>query len=245
MDGVKKVVTGSSCDILFGTCLWDQPPLANGKVRHAGEPVAAVVAETPWQAAEALKKIKVTYKDLPFVLDPIEAVRQDAPLIHEKNGEYRHISYVVHPIKGSNIFHHYKLRKGDVKKGFVDADVVVEDDFEFPLSSHTALEPHAAICRFHHDGSIEMWASNQAPFVLRDVLSDMFKVPASKVRIHIPYLGGGFGGKSDVSIEPLVAYAASFVPGYAVKLVLTRQEVITGSLLGRGMKGHMRLGAKN
>lgn len=245
MDGVKKVVTGSSCDILFGTCLWDQPPLANGKVRHAGEPVAAVIAETPWQAAEALKQIKVTYEDLPYVLDPIEAAKQDAPLIHEKNGEYRHISYVVHPIKGSNIFHHYKLRKGDIKKGFVDVDVIVEDDFEFPLSSHTALEPHAAICRFHHDGSIEMWASNQAPFVLRDVLSDMFKVPASKVRVHIPYLGGGFGGKSDVSIEPLVAYAASFVPGYAVKLVLTRQEVITGSLLGRGMKGHMRLGAKS
>ena len=89
----------------------------------------------------------------------------------------------------------------------------VEDEFEFPLSSQAPLEPHGAICRFGTDGDIEIWASNQAPFVLRDVLADMFGMPASKVRVHIPYLGGGFGGKSDVSIEPMVAYAASFVPG--------------------------------
>ncbi len=144
----------------------------------------------------------------------------------------------------NNIFHHYKLRKGESEKGFAEADVTVEDEFEFPISSHAAIEPHGAVCRFGADGSIEIWASNQAPFVLRDVLADMFKIPAAKVRVHIPYLGGGFGGKSDVSIEPMVAYAASFVPGYAVKLVLTRTEVITGSLVGRGMKGNMKIGAK-
>lgn len=242
--GVRKVVTGQGCKILFGTCLWDQPPIAVDKVRHAGEAVAVVLADTLNQAEQAARKIKVQYEPLPFVLDPIEAASDGAPLVHERNGEYKRVEYVVHPVKGTNIFHHYKLRKGDVDKGFAEADVTVEEDFEFPLSNHSALEPHGAICRFSTDGSIEIWASNQAPFVVRDVLADMFGIPTAKVRVHIPYLGGGFGGKSDVSIEPLTAYAASFVPGYAVKLVLSRREVFTSSLLGRGMKGHMKIGAR-
>jgi CO/xanthine dehydrogenase Mo-binding subunit len=244
MPGVVKVVTGKGCRILFGTCLWDQPPIAVGRVRHAGEAVAVVVAETPLQAEAALKKIDVRYDPLPFVLDPIEAAKDGAPLIHEHNGAYRRLEYVVHPIEATNIFHHYRLRKRDVDKAFEESDVVVEESFEYPLSSHCAIEPHGAICRFQTDGGIEIWASNQAPFVLRDVLSDMFGIPTAKVRVHIPYLGGGFGGKSDVCIEPLVAYVASFVPGYAVKLVLSRREVFTSSLLGRGMKGRMKIGAK-
>lgn len=242
--GVVKVVTGKDCKILLGTCLWDQPPIAVEKVRHAGEAVAVVIAETLLQASAALKKINVKYDPLPFVLDPIKAVLKDAPVIHERNGEYKRVDYVVHPVKGTNIFHHYKLRNGNVEKAFAESDVIIEENFEFPLSSHCAIEPHGAICRFLTDGSIEIWASNQAPFVLRDVLSDMFKIPTAGVRVHIPYLGGGFGGKSDVSIEPLVAYAASFVPGYAVKLVLSRKEVFTSSLLGRGMKGRMKIGAR-
>jgi carbon-monoxide dehydrogenase large subunit len=244
MPGVKKIVTGQDCEMLFGTCLWDQPPLAVDKVRHAGEAVAVVLAETENQAAAAAEMVNVEYEELPFVIDPIKAADPDAPLIHEKNGTYHRMEYSVHPIPGTNIFHHYKLRKGDLEAGRFESEVTVEEEFEFPISSHAALEPHGAVCRFSHDREIEIWASNQAPFVLRDVLSDMFNIPASKVRVHIPYLGGGFGGKSDVSIEPMVAYAASFVPGYAVKLVLTRKEVFTSSLVGRGMKGRMQLGAK-
>lgn len=244
MPGVRKVVTGRGCSMLFGTCLWDQPPIAVDRVRHAGEAVAVVVADTENQAAAAVKEIRAEYERLPFVLDPVKAAAPDAPIIHERNGDYRRAEYSVHPVPGGNIFHHYKLRKGDENEGFAKADVTVEGEFEFPISSHSAIEPHGAICRFGSDGGIEVWASNQAPFVLRDVLADMFGIPAAKVRVHIPYLGGGFGGKSDVSIEPLVAYAASFVPGYAVKLVLTRAEVISSSLVGRGMKGRMKIGAK-
>jgi len=241
--GVHAVVTGKGCRILFGTCLWDQPPIAVDKVRHAGEAVAVVVADTVSHAEAALKLIDVEYEPLPFVTDPLKALQPDAPIIHEKNGEYRRVKYIVLSESGNNVFHHYKLRKGDAAGAFKSCDVVVEDEFEYPLMSHAALEPHGAICRFGADRSIEIWASNQAPFVLRDVLSDMFGIPNTKIRVHIPYLGGGFGGKSDISIEPMVAYAASFVPGYAVKLVLTRKEVFTSSLVGRGMKGKMKLGA--
>ncbi len=244
MPGVHKVVTGQGCEILFGTCLWDQPPIAVDRVRHAGEPVAVVLALTEHQAEEAAKKVKVEYEPLPFLLDPVEAAKPGAPLLHEKNGSYRRVEYIVHSEAGSNIFHRYKLRKGDTEAGFAAADVVVEEHFEFPLSAHCALEPHGAICRFTQGGDIEMWASNQAPFVLRDVLADMFKIPVTRIRVRIPYLGGGFGGKSDVCIEPLVAYVASKVPGWAVKLVLSRKEVFVGSLIGRGMKGRMKIGAR-
>jgi len=244
MPGVHKVVTGQGCNILFGTCLWDQPPIAVDRVRHAGEPVAVVVARTEHQAEEAARKVKVSYDPLPILLDPVEAAKPGAPLIHEKNGQYRRIGYIVRSEEGSNIFHRYKLRKGDVAAGFAEADVVHEEHFEFPLSAHCALEPHGAICRFTQAGDIEMWASNQAPFVLRDVLADMFKVPVTRIRVRVPYLGGGFGGKSDVCMEPMVAYVASQVPGWAVKLVLSRKEVFTSSLIGRGMKGRMKVGAR-
>jgi CO/xanthine dehydrogenase Mo-binding subunit len=243
--GVVKVITGKDCRLLFGTALWDQPPLAVDKVRHAGEGLAVVIARSPRTADRALKKIVVASEPLPFVLDPLEAASPEAPLIHRRNGDYRHIGALVHPAGGGNIFHHYALRRGDAAAALAASDLVVEERFTFPLSSHAALEPHAAVCRWSADNSIEIWASSQAPFVVRDVLADMFGLPAASVRVHIPYLGGGFGGKSDVSIEPLLAYAARFVPGFAVKLVLSRREVFTSTLLGRGMRGRMKIGARS
>ena len=244
MPGVVRVVTGRDCTLLYGLGLRDQPPLAVDKVRHAGEGVAVVVADTTARAAAALEKIRVDYDPLPFVLDPIEAASPGAPILHERNGAYRHESTTVHPEAGTNIFQHYRLRNGDVTRGFAEADVVMEERFEFPLSSHCALEPHGAICRFQPDGGLEVWASSQSPFVVRDLLAEMFALPAAKVRVRVPYLGGGFGGKSDVTLEPMVAYAASFVPGHAVKLVLSRREVFTSALVGRGMKGRMKIGTK-
>jgi CO/xanthine dehydrogenase Mo-binding subunit len=245
MPGVVKVITGRDCRLLFGTGLWDQPPLAVDKVRHAGEAVAVALARSPQAAEKALKKIDISYEPLPFVLDPLEAASPQAPLIHAKNGDYRHNHYLVHPVAGGNVFHHYALRRGDAPSALAASDLVVEESFTFPLSSHAALEPHAALCRWSADKRIEIWSSSQAPFVVRDVLSETFGLPASHVRVHVSYLGGGFGGKSDVTVEPLIAYAAGFVPGFAVKLVLSRREVFTSTLLGRGMRGRMKIGARS
>lgn len=245
MPGVVKVATGSEKPLCFGACIIDQPVVAYDKVRHAGDAVAVVIAETVLQATAALKKIKVEYEPLPYVLDPIEAAGEDAPLIHEKVQDYWYLKSCIFPKPDTNIYHHYKLRKGDREKGFAEAEVTVESDFEAPLINHAALEPHGAIAKFDATlNSLEMWASQQGPFVLRDVVARMFGMDTSRVRIHSPLLGGGFGGKSDVAMEPIVAWAASFVPGRAVKLILTRQEVMTSTLLGRGMKGYMKLGAK-
>ncbi|PWI47805.1 hypothetical protein CEE45_09850 [Candidatus Heimdallarchaeota archaeon B3_Heim] len=248
MPGVHKVFTGKSLNLdknhLFGTCIFDQAPLAIDKVRHAGEIVAVVIAETEKQALAAIKNIDVDFKELPFILDPIEAVGKEAPLIHEQNGKYHHVPTFV-PEPQTNIFYKYHLKKGDYEHVFQDAEITVEDNFEYPLMNHAAIEPHGAIAQWDHTGELHLWSSSQAPFVLREVLADYFKIKQMiKIHIHIPYLGGGFGGKSDYTIEPLVALAAQLVPGYHVKFVLTRKEVFIGSVLGRGMKGHMKLGAK-
>ncbi len=243
MPGVRRIVTGQDCNILFGACIKDQPPLAVDKVRHAGEGVAAVIAETERQAEEATKKIKVEYEPLPFVTDPLEAFKKDAPLVHERNHEYQRVPGYP-PQEGTNIFHHYRQVKGDVDTGFKDAEVFVEEEFYYPLISHVQMEPHGCIACWDGPDSVRIWASTQAPFIVREIVGHMFHIPLSQIRVHAPYLGGGFGGKSDVSIEPMVAYIARFIPNHPVRLVLTRKEAFTSSLLGRGMRGKIKVGAK-
>jgi CO/xanthine dehydrogenase Mo-binding subunit len=243
-EGVRSVVTGRGCDIFFGACgLLDQNPIAVKKVRHAGEPVAVVIADSLINAKKALSRIKVDYEPLPVLLDPLEAAREGKVLIHEDLGSYSHLpSYFPEP--GTNVFHHYRLRKGDIEAGLREADAIVEAEFDFALSAHSALEPHGVICRWEGKDRLEIWSSSQAPFVLQQVVADMFHLPHSHVRVRVPYLGGGFGGKSDVTIEPMIAYAAQSVPGYAVRFICSRKEVMTSTVLGRGMKAKARLGAK-
>jgi len=243
-EGVYRVVTGRNCNIYFGACgFFDQTPMAVDKVRHGGEPVAVVIADTLRHAKKALSKIAVDYEPLPVLLDPMEAAHNRSVLIHEALEQYRHLpSYFPEP--GTNIFHHYRLRKGRMEKGLKEADVIVEGEFEIPLSAHSALEPHGVICRWEGGKQVEIWASSQAPFILQQVVADMFDIPHAGVRVHVPYLGGGFGGKSDVTIEPMIAYAARSVPGYAVRFVCSRKEVMTSTVLGRGMKARARLGAR-
>jgi len=242
--GVHKVVTGQGGEIFFGACgFLDQNPVAVHKVRHIGEPVAVVIADSAGNAKRALSKIRVDYEPLPVLLDPLESAHNTDVLIHEGLGAYRHLP-AYFPKPGSNIFHHYKLRKGDIAAGLKQAQVTVEGEFDFPLSAHSALEPHGVICRWHGPDHVEIWASSQGPFVLQQVVADMFQIPHSHVRVHVPYLGGGFGSKSDVTIEPMIAYAARAVPGYAVRFICSRKEVMTSTVLGRGMKARAKLGAR-
>ncbi len=246
VEGVYKIISrntrGIDENILYGTCIFDQPIMAFEKVRHPGEVIAAVVAESERTAQDAIEKIKVELEELPFVLDPIEASSPEAPLIHERNGEYKHLSTFV-PIPKTNIFYKYQLKKGNHENVFQEANVTVENEFEYPLMNHAAIEPHGAVAYWDQTGDLHIWSSSQAPFVVREVLADIFKLPMNKIHVNIPFLGGGFGGKSDYTIEPLLAVCARFVPGYHIKFRLTRKEVFIGTVLGRGMKGRMKIGA--
>jgi len=242
-EGVIKVVTGAQCNITFGDCVRDRYPMAKDKVRYIGEPVAAVIANSVHNAREAVKKIKVEYENLPVYTDALEAIKNDAVLIHEKNGEYWHLP-TYQPIPKTNIAMHYTLIKGDVEKGFEEADEVVEGDFVYPFGSSAAIEPHGAIAWFHEDKTIEIWSSSICPTIIQEDIARTYGRPVSDVRVHIPEIGGCFGYKSDVTIEQTVAYIASFVPGRPVKWVATRAQDFTSTLIGHGVRIHMKLGAK-
>ncbi|MCL4514509.1 MAG: xanthine dehydrogenase family protein molybdopterin-binding subunit [Firmicutes bacterium] len=239
LDGVKAVVTGARFQRPFGICITDQFPLARDKVRFAGEPVAAVIAVSEQVADEALKLIEVEYDPLPVVLDPREAIRPGAPLLHEDLGSYARVAG-INPCPGTNIFHHFKIRRGELEETFHRADHVVDREYEFPSVHHVQLEPHGAIARLSPGGDLTVWSSSQAPFVVRHTVSRLLGLPASKVRVVVPYVGGGFGGKSDVTIEPLAACLATAVPGRAVRLVLAREEMFDGTVIGRGLYARYR-----
>ena len=242
-EGVVKVVTGEGCDIRYGDNIKDLTPMAVDKVHYIGEPLAAVVADTPQHALAALEKITVEYEPLPVYVDALDAMADDAMLIHEENGDFWHLP-TLSPKPGTNIAHYYHLTKGKGEEGFEDCDVVVEGDFLYPFGSSAALEPHGAIVWFKTDGTIEAWSSSICPFIIREDLAHAYGLPISEVRVHIPEIGGCFGYKSDITVEQTVAYIASFVPGRPVKWVASRKEDFTSTLTGHGIQTRMKLGAK-
>lgn len=242
-EGVIKVVTGTNSNITFGDCVRDRYPMAKDKVRYIGEPVAAVIATSVHYAREAVKKIKVEYEKLPVYIDALDSIKDDAVLIHEKNGEYWHLpSY--RPVPKTNIAMRYLLKKGDIEKGFKDSDVVVEGEFVYPFGSSAAIEPHGTIAWFHEDGTIEIWSSSICPFIIQEDIARTYGKSVSDVRVHIPEIGGCFGYKSDVTTEETVAYIASFVPGKPVKWVATREEDFTSTLIAHGARIKMQIGAR-
>ena len=243
MPGVVKVVTGKGCKLHYGDNIKDLVPMADEKVRYIGEPVAAVVADTTFNAQKALEKIKVVYEPLPVYIDARDSMREDAVLIHEENGDYWHLP-TLKPQSGTNVANLYQLKKGQGKDGFSEADVVVEGDFLYPFGSCAAIEPHGSIVWFKEDNTIEAWSSSICPFIIRQDLAHSYGVPESDVRVHIPDIGGCFGYKSDITVEQTIAYIASFVPGYPVKWVASRKEDFTSTLLGHGIRMIMKIGAK-
>ena len=243
MPGVVKVVTGKGCHYHYGDNFKDLVPMAVKKVRYIGEPVAAVIAETLPQAEAALEKINVEYKPLPVYIDARDAMKPDAVLVHEENGDYWHLP-TLHPTPGTNIAHTYHLKKGKGVDGFKDAEVIVEAEFNYPLGSCAAIEPHGSIVWFKEDKTIEVWSSSICPFIIREDLAHSYEIPVSDVRVRIPDIGGCFGYKSDITVEQTVAWIASFVPGYPVKWVASRKEDFTSTLIAHGIRSRMKIGAR-
>lgn len=236
--GVKAVITGLDCPNRIGHALRDQYPIARDKVRYWGEPIALVVATTQGAAEAAIPLIEVEYESLPAVLHPCDAVGEDAPLIHENLADY-HRDPGIHVVSGTNISHHYRLGRGDVDAAFAQAHLVVENEYWVPWIAHVQLEPHGAAALWDGD-TFTIWSSSQSPFFIRETISRLFDISPAKVRVVIPYVGGGFGGKSDVTIEPMLALAAWAVPGTRVQLVLTREEMFYGTVVGRGAWGRVK-----
>jgi len=192
------IVKDQGIDPYYGPVFKDQTIVAVEKVRHVGDPVAAVAALEPEAAEEALSRIEIDYEEMPAVLDVSEAMAKGAPLLHESVRMPPHgfaDLAELKPVEGTNICTHFKLVKGDVEKGFAESDYIFEDTFTLPTTQHCSLEPHGCIASVERDGRIVVWSTTQNPFVVRTQLANIFKVSVSKVRIVVPYLGGGYGGK--------------------------------------------------
>ncbi|MCL2695049.1 MAG: xanthine dehydrogenase family protein molybdopterin-binding subunit [Clostridiales bacterium] len=240
MSGVVKIVTGADVPGPFGVAIHDQHPIARDKVRYVGEPVAAVVARTEREAEKAARAIVVDYEILPFVQDPLAAMDPSSPVIHENMMDYKTLPFVRRV--GHNTYQHFKVRKGNAEQVMQQADCVVEGDYYFPPAVHVQMEPHCAVAKYGHDGSMIMYATTQAPFVVQTTISELLEIPYGRIQVIAPFLGGGFGGKSDITIEALVACVAKHVPGKFVRLLLSREEMFSGATHGRNIKAHYKLG---
>ncbi len=228
--GVLAVVTGD--DLLrllvepyWGPAFMDQSPLAIGRVRHVGEPVAAVGAESAEEAEAAADLVGVDYEELPAVFDPLEARKPEAPLIHEQVRSSRAFEDLANlrPTAATNVNLHYRLRRGDVDAAFAAADVVIEGTYRYPRNQPGALEPHITIARVDAGGQITVWSATQSPHIVRGFLSLMFGVPLEQVRVIVGPVGGAYGGKTYMKLEP-VAAALAKITGRPVRVLLTQEE---------------------
>jgi CO/xanthine dehydrogenase Mo-binding subunit len=229
LPGVFAVLTRDDLSALnarYGAIYKDQSIVAADKVRYAGDPVAAVLAADEMTADEALGLIDVEYEDLPGLTTIEEAIAEGAPLVHDQwfgKAELRGSSYgAPDRFKGTNVCSHFGYARGDVAKSFRNAAHVFEDTFTFPKVQHYSMEPHVMIAHFERD-HLTVWSACQDPFGLRDHLAAIFSLPLSRVRIIVPYVGGGYGGKLYVKAEPIAA-ALSWKARRPVKLVMSAAD---------------------
>ncbi len=239
--GVFAVVTAQDLEdvnLLYGHAVADHPLIAFGKVRFAGEPVVGVVAEDGLAAEEALALVEVSYERLPYVIDPDSALAADAPVLHERPGEQRAHRGFEEDIERDhpNVCSRSRQYWGDVEAAFSQADEIVEGEYRYGMAYAYAMEPYTAIAAFDED-ALTVWTSAQHPFMVREDLAHCFGLPLSRVRVVVPYVGGGYGSKSYTKIEPLTA-ALALRAGRPVKLACSVEEAI---LTTRGAAANVRL----
>ena len=200
----------------FGPQFVDRPVIAAGETKYHGEPVAAVAAETRDAAEEAARLVKVAYEELTPVVTIADALAAGADLVQDPS---------IRPndtLAGTNVLREHRFGWGDVDAVASTADVVVEDDYTFPMVTHFAIEPHAYMAAPDGDG-IAVWSTIQHPNWLQRILAGVLGMPLSKVRVYAPDPGGGFGGKQHAKLEPLVAFMA-LKTGRPCRLVLSLEE---------------------
>jgi CO/xanthine dehydrogenase Mo-binding subunit len=211
--GVKAILTAQDIPHnRFGLTHKDQPILADDKVRYRGDAVA-VVAATCWEAAEeALSLIQVDYEVLPAVFDPLEAMKPDAPKVH---GD-------------SNVATHQKIRFGDIDRGWKESDVIFEEKITTQMVEHAHLEPHAGLAEVSPSGELLVTTSSMRPFAFAADLSEILKVPMHKIRLATSAVGGGFGGKNEITLEPYIALLA-MKTRRPVKMAFSREDEFEAS----------------
>ncbi len=226
--GVHAVITGADLpDRRVGRLLRDIPVLARDKVRFAGEKVVAVAAETPDLAEEALLLVDVEYEPLPAIFDPLEAMEDSAPTLHENMESY---AGLPQPPSGiNNVFARNAWSKGDIEQGFRESELVFEHTFTAQLMHQAYIEPHACVVEVDDAGRVQIWANNKGPFMLREQLSAVWDLPKEGIRVNPCSIGGDFGGKGSFMDVPLCYYLAIHSQR-PVKMVMDYiQELMAGN----------------
>jgi len=228
MPGVRAVVTGRDLEMgYYGIDLQDQQMFALDKVRFVGEPVAAVAAATPDQAKEAAGRVHIEYEELAAVFDGEQALAADAPLVHDDVNAYEH-NWDSERV--GNLCYQTWAGRGDVDQGFADSDVVIEGTYQAPVAHPGSIEPHSSTAAIDPSGRVTVWTTNQKPFAVGSYLAQAFRRPVSEFKIVPTQIGGGFGGKLVMCVEPYAVLLAERA-GVPVQVTLTREEEMATTTL--------------
>ena len=238
LPGVMAVVTAQDVPGLnrFGRVIKDQPVLADDRARQIGDPVVAVAADSSEIARQAVSLVRVTYKPLISVLDPSDALKQSAPIVHEN----------------SNLLSERKMYWGDAKVGLDQAELLVDEAYTTARSDHAYLEPDAALAYLDEDGRLVVRAATQYTFSQQRAIAETMALPVDQVRLIPTVVGGAFGGKNDPTYQSIVALL-TLKTGRPVKIVYSREESFVATTkrhpfkirLQTGVTGDGRLTALN
>jgi len=225
LTGVRAIITGADCaGLKIGRRLYDMPIIADGEVRFIGEKVAAVAADSEDIAEEAMNLIEVEYEETEALLDPVEALKPGAKLLHPDVMNYKGLP---NPLKEpTNDFVYVTWGKGDPEAGFRQADVIVENTFTTPVVHQSYIEPHSCVVSTAADGSAEFWSCSKVPYGVREQVANALKLAQEKLNFNPVYIGGDFGGKGDF-MDLAVVYLLSKKAGRPVKLVMDYEEEFT------------------
>jgi CO/xanthine dehydrogenase Mo-binding subunit len=233
--GVVAVYTARDIPVNEYGLQWQDQPVLCGEgsskqgadvVRFVGDQVAVVVAESEAQASAAVKLIEVDYEDLPVVTDPVEAMKADAPRVHEHIGD-------------SNICVHYRIRKGNADEAFAKADVIVEGEYRTPVQEHAYLQPEAGLAYIDDDGRIVIACGGQWTHEDQHQVAHAMNMPNDRIRVIYPAVGGAFGGREDMSVQIVLALAVWKLKR-PVRIIWSRHE----SMIGHGKRHAAVLRAK-
>ena len=261
LSGVKAVVTsadfaqpsGKVADLGEGAMAnpkWiSNNCMAAEKALYKGHAVAAVAATSLQVAEEALALIDVDYEVLPAVTDIIEAMKDDAPVLHERLANSQNVNIRPGGLrddddagKATNISNHFVFELGDAEKGFKEADIIVEREYRTATVHQGYIEPHSATAMWGEDGKLTVWCSSQGHFQIRDLTSLVLGIPVSQIKVVPMEIGGGFGGKTVIYLEP-VAAALSKKAGRPVKISMARPEVFEATGPTSGSFIRVKIGA--
>ena len=242
LNGVRAIITGADCSGLrIGRRLYDMPILADGEVRFIGEKVAAVAADSEDIAEEAVNLIEVEYEETEPLLDPVEALKPGAKLLHPDVMNYKGLP---NPLKEpTNDFVYMTWGKGDPEAGFRQADVIVETTFTTPVVHQSYIEPHSCVVNTAADGSAEFWSCSKVPYGVREQVANALKLPQEKLNFNPVYIGGDFGGKGDF-MDLAVVYLLSKKAERAVKMVMDYEEEFTAGNPRHASIIHVKTGVK-